>query len=122
MEKLIYTDIIYKYGYNNPLELKFKSEFMERRITLSGEGGNRHIKIMLDDGWVDLWIDTHVYGGKYFAFIAPGMGITCIGNPNIKRVIDLMHVISQTCDKVNLFYWFAKEQINRLFTEICERV
>lgn len=98
-EKL--TDILYDGHYDHPIRITFEKSY----ITLTGEGGNRHIIIGDNDGHMDVWVDTHTYG-KYFAFLGTSPIVT--RNPSGKLVNRVWNLINQTTEKNNLNYWTKK--------------
>lgn len=116
MDIPVYTDIIFDGSDEEPMELDFGT----RKVTLSGEGSNRWLYVLLGDGWVRLWIDLHVCDGKHYAYITPAdIGFT--GSPDINRFKWLMFKLSSFAGKINRYsYLYTKDQLNGLFKSIVE--
>lgn len=115
MDEKKYTDIMYEGSYEHPLYLN------DGKIVLTGEGGNRHILISAGDGWIDVWVDLHIYKRAKEAFIGLFGGVTFTGHPNpnvvrdvlfdILRYSDFSKTQSSTCQ-------FSLIELNKLFEEL----
>lgn len=103
-----YTEIIYKGDYNNPIHITFKNTC----ITLTGEGGNRRILVGDSKGYMNLWIDTHVYDHKYFAFLGD---VAIMGEPSYLLVNRVWKIISETIEKNNGLLKWTEENLNSMF-------
>jgi len=106
-----YTDIIYEGHYDNPIRITFENAF----ITLTGEGGNRHIIVGDKDGYIDLWIDTHCYG-VCFAFL--GSPIIVKKTPSALLVNRVWNLINQSTTKDNLLNKWTKNGLNEFFESL----
>ena len=105
-----YTDIIYKGHYDHPIRITFENAF----ITLTGEGGNRHIIVGDKDGCIDLWVDTHCYG-EYFAFFGNPI---IIKNPSALLVNRVWNLINQSTTKDNRLNKWTKKGLNEFFDSL----
>lgn len=106
-----YTEIIYKGSYNNPIRITFENAY----IALTGEGGNRRILIGDNGGYMNLWIDTHVFDGKYFAFLGD-VGI--VGEPSPLLVNRVWKVISETVEKNRGLLKWTEKRLNSMFDRL----
>jgi hypothetical protein len=107
-----YTDIIYEGHFDHPIHITFDKAY----ISLTGEGGNRHIIVGDKNGYIDIWIDTHLYGDKYFAFLGSGPYIT--GNPSAKLINRVWSLIVQTIKKDDWFAKWTKKTLNEFFENL----
>ena len=108
-EKL--TNILYDGHYDHPIRISFENAF----ITLTGEGGNRHIIVGDNDGCMDVWIDTHTCG-KYFAFLGNSPSIT--RNPSGKLVNRVWNLINQTTEKNSHLDYWTKDKLDEFFERL----
>lgn len=107
-----YTDIIYEGHYDQPIRITFENAL----IVLTGEGGNRHIVVGDENGYIDIWVDTHLSGDKYFAFLGTGPNI--IRNPSAKLVNRVWNLINQTTEKDGWFEKWTKDGLNKFFISL----
>ena len=115
MEKSKYRDIMFKGNYDSPLYIEDCTGSANKRIIITGEGGNRRIKISIDKGMISLPIDLHVYDGRHRAYIAPvEIGLT--GDVSGKTMLRLMQQIQFRSAKMNpSFFWFTEDGLDALF-------
>ena len=106
------TDIIYEGHYDHPIRITFEDAF----IVLTGEGGNRHILVGDKDGYIDLWVDTHLYTGKYFAFLGSSPRVT--ENPSGKLVNRVWCLMDKHMKKDEWFSKWTEESLNKFFEEL----
>lgn len=107
-----YTDIIYEGHYDHPIRITFERAY----IVLTGEGGNRHIIVGDENGYINLWVDTHLYDGKYFAFIGNTPSIT--NNPSAKLVNRVWSLINQSTTRQNLLNYWSKKSLDEFFQNL----
>ena len=111
-----YNDVMYKGDYKHPIYITFPKT--GNSLTITGEGGNRALYVSDKYGGMNLWVNTHIYDGKYTAYIAPGLGVTIFGKPSPILVRKVYNILISNMSRFDCFMYYTEDKLDKLFKEL----
>ena len=103
-------------GDNAPMTFTGANGF----LFCTGEGGNRHIFASDNKGVIDIYVDSHVYGGSYAAMVTTRIRS---GEPSGRFVMDVLHIVQRWAGKTDeCFSWYTNRGLDEMFERLYKLV